>query len=263
MDSNNTKTRRPDIADFDSASDFLFEMYMHLKKNGGFSLRKRCREVDSFSQAFVSQVLNRQRNITPKNLPFFAELFFLTPQEKERIAEHISSRPRGGGKSLHLLKNWFNPYVMALAEVRGFSADSPTIERMLGGLLNKNSIEKSIDFLFTEGFWKKSLNGQVTLDPSLRSHDQATSSFIVERFHQRALDIAKRGIDTHPSSQRKNLTVLLSVNQEEWTALSQEIELFERRLNELAARPTTDADQLLQVSIHSTPISVSTKKKGS
>lgn len=259
MDSRNIETRRPDIANFESANDFLFDMYMHLKKSSGFSLRKRCREVNSCSQAYVSQILNRQRNITVKNISILAKIFSLTPQEQETIVAQISSRPKDR-KNQNLLKNWFNPYVMELAGIKGFSADVPTIQNMLGGLINSTNVQKSIDFLFSEGFWKKSLRGQVSIDRTLETHDKDTSSFIVDRFHQRGLDIAKRGIDIYPAAQRKSANILLSLNKQDYQALMTEIDLFEMRLKEIGSKNSSEGDHLIQVTMHATPIAISTKK---
>jgi uncharacterized protein (TIGR02147 family) len=259
---------RPVVYDYGSAQEFLNAMLEYLKRTSSFSIRQRTQQLESCSPALVTQVLKGRRRLTRDQLPSFAKLFKLTPTEFEFLDKNLltdmwdKTAPRNPAEKEgqqhqpknHILSSWLHSYVKDLVNLRGFSLDSQELYKMLFGLVKPAQIQKSVEFLLKEGFWRFTpAKTVVPEDDAVISTNEIPNEKIRD-FHKQALKIAQRGIDVFPLDRRKASTVLLSVDKEKLTELRGLIDAFENRLIEFIEAHPSGRDELVQVAIHMTPV---------
>lgn len=141
-----------------------------------------------------------------------------------------------------------------LVHLKGFTPDPNLLSKMLSGITNPARIKKSIDFLFREGFWRRTPDGKtVPEDPSVITTNEVPNESI-RLFHKKALGIAQRGISTFPAHRRKSSTVLLSVDKNKMDELRGLVDSFQNQLLEFIEKHPHGQDNLVQVTIHLTPV---------
>lgn len=259
---------RPVVYDYGSAHEFLRAMFEYLKATSSFSIRQRTQQLQSCSPALVTHVLKGHRRLTRDQLPAFAKLFKLTQLEfeyldknlrtdlwvsKETKASEIIPKANREPKN-HILSSWLHSYVKDLVNLKGFSLEPQTLHNMLFGLAKPQQIQKSIDFLTREGFWR------MTPDKKILPEDDAVISTTgianekIREFHKQALKIALRGIEAFPVERRKASTILVSVDKDKAPELRTLLNSFENQLLEFIEKNPTGKDELVQIAIHMTPV---------
>ena len=261
---------RPVIYDYRSPSHFLQEMLNYRKATQtGFSIRDSLKKVRGCSPSLVTQVLKGRRTLKRDQLPAFAHIFQLTQPEIDFIdntltlnkikafspiktplpSTLVQHEPRN-----HLLQDWLNAYVKDTCQLSSFRLDSQTIFRLLGGIASSSRIQKSIEFLFSEGFWRITDKKKVVVDESAVVTTQNIPNKKIRAFHKQALKIALRGLDAIPSDRRKAATVLVTVNQDSLEELKSLIQKFQNDLLSFIEKHPEGHEQLYQVAIHLTPL---------
>lgn len=262
---------RPVIFDFAAPHLFLKELMGYYKVTRDFSLRERTKLVRGCSQALVSQILAGRRNLTRDQLPAIGKLFDLTVAEISFVDELLlaqkmpkeSLEPKRAGASAipknHLLASWWHPYVKDLIFLKGFKPEVPVLQKMLTGILPLAQIEKSIEFLQREGFWRKTPSGKLVIEEDLTVTTNDIPNDKIKAFHKRALQIAIDGMDKFPvGTRRKSSTTLIAVTESSAQELRDLMQEFHVRLQKFIDDHPNDqlADELVQVAIHLTPIGV-------
>lgn len=265
--STDTPLTRPVVFEYSTPQDFLKDLYSFYKKQGYFSLRQRAARTGTLSQGLISQIMNGRRKLTRGNLPGISLIFKLTKYEQEyldkqllalKIPEHqrpIPVQPILNRETKnHILNDWLHPYVKDLAHLKGFVGQPATIHRMLGGIASPQRIQRSIDFLEREGFWRRNSQGEFEpQDPSvITTHEIPSQS--IRQFHRHALEVARKGLMSLPVEKRKASTILISVNPEQLNELKDMVESFQNQLIEFIERHPKGSAQLVQVAMHLTPI---------
>lgn len=259
---------RPVVYDYRQPHQFLSDLLLHYKRNGNFSLRQRTAKSGLCSQALVSHVLHGRRKLTRDNLSEISEVFKLTQLENDYLDKkisarfykiessenrsNISSKPRQHKN--HLLSDWVNPYIKDLVSLKGFRLDSETIFSMLHGFIPLKKIKKSVDFLLKEGFWKKTLSGDVVLDEAAVTTTNGIANEKIKTFHVKALETALMGLKALPVNKRKASTVLISVDEDKLDELRGLIDSFQKQLLEFIEKNPNGRDSLVQITTHLTPI---------
>lgn len=264
----NHSKSRPVVYDFGSAHEFLRAMFEYQKATSHFSIRQRTQQLKNCSPALVSQVLNGERRLTRDQLPSFAKLFKLNQLEfdyldknlrtdlwvtKDTETPEIIPKTKREPKN-HILSSWLHSYVKDLVNLKGFSLEPQALHNMLFGLAKPTQIQKSIDFLTREGFWR------ITPDKKILPEDAAVVSSTgianekIREFHKQALKIAQRGIEAFPVERRKASTILMSVDKEKVPELRTLLNSFENQLLEFIEKNPAGKDELLQIAIHMTPV---------
>jgi len=254
------------VYDYGSAQEFLQAMLDFQKATSKFSIRQRTQQLEGCSPALVTQVLKGKRRLTRDQLPAFAKLFKLNQLEFEYLdkqmrtdiwqkpATVLQSETKKREPKNHILTSWLHSYVKDLVNLRGFSLESQILHKMLFGLVQPTQIQRSVDFLLKEGFWR------VTPDKSIVPEDEAVISSTgipnekIREFHKKALNIAHRGIELFPVDRRKASTVLLSVDKDKISELRSLLNSFENQLLEFIEKNPNGRDELMQVVIHMTPV---------
>ena len=266
-------TDRPVVYDYGQPHEFLSNLLSYYKSNSSFSLRQRTAKVGMCSQSLVSQILQGKRKLTRDNLSEIAEIFKLTKFEIDYLDKKISARfykietvkdlnvasePRLPKN--HLLSDWVNPYIKDIVNLKGFQLDSEAIFSMLQGFIPLSKIKKSVDFLLKEGFWRKTLTGEVVLDEAAVTTTNGIANEKIRTFHAKALETALVGLKTLPVDKRKASTVLISVDQSKMDELRGIIDLFQKQLLDFIEKNPSGQDSLIQITTHLTPIGRSYEK---
>ncbi|MNS61527.1 hypothetical protein D3C72_945570 [compost metagenome] len=257
---------RPVVYDYSAVHEFFQAMLNYYKATSRFSIRQRTQDLDGCSPALVSQVLAGKRRLTRDQLPSFAKLFKLTQLEFEFIDKNLRTdlwekqteeekpTPATREAKNHILNFWLNSYVKDLVNLKGFQPDSKTLHRMLAGIATPGQIERSINFLFKEGFWRRKENQSVVPDDPVVLSSNDIPNEKIRDFHKQALKVALRGMDVFPSHRRKASTILVSVDKEKVDELRGLVDAFQERLIEFIEQNPAGRDELVQIAIHMTPV---------
>jgi uncharacterized protein (TIGR02147 family) len=257
---------RPVVYDFSAPHEFFQALVNYYKATSRFSVRQRVKNLEGCSPALVSQVLAGKRRLTRDQLPSFAQVLRLTQLEFDFIdrnlrtdlwqksAEISKEIPRQREAKNHILNFWLNSYVKDLVNLKGFKPDSKTLHKMLAGIATPSQVERSIGFLFKEGFWRRKENQDVVPDEPVVLSSNEIPNEKIRDFHKQALKVALRGVDVFPSHRRKASTVLVSVDKDKVDELRGLIDSFQERLIQFIEENPTGQDELIQIAIHMTPV---------
>ncbi len=264
---------RPVVYDYTSPAAFLRDMLRFYKARGSFSLRQRARMPGACSQTLVSQILKGTRQLNRENLVAIAQMFRLHELEVKHIDQQLRLQlqpvdvpnskteiQRRRSPQNHLLADWLHPYVKDLIHLGGFSKEPQRLFAMLKGVASPLRIQRSVEFLLREGFWRFDQKGRVVINDDLVITSSGIPNDKIRAFHKRALAIAMRGVDLYSVDRRKASTVLVSVDSENLTELKDLIDSFQHQLLDFIQRNPQGKDALMQVAIHLTPIGESCEK---
>ncbi|KYG65695.1 hypothetical protein AZI86_01060 [Bdellovibrio bacteriovorus] len=252
------KLNKPFFKDFNSAADFLFAKYLFYRQQGHFSLRRRCIDVGKYTQAYVSQILNKKRNISENNLPALAEIFLLSSEEEKQILKSLnptqdeasSFTTEGAHRRIgRLIKHWYYPYIWSAANLKNFTDDPQVIQKMLLGLVPAHNIEKAITYFLSEGLWRKTMGGKVVPDTH-QLIDEKTPAYISEQLHKKALEIVAQKIETRQTPLPYLSTTLLAVDSQKLQLIQERLNSLEQELRRLNDQPSPEANKLIQVTLH-------------
>ena len=259
---------RPVIFDYRALLPYLQAMIQWRKgSDSSFSIRRETAKLRRCSPALVTQVLKGKRKLTPERVEDFAQLFKLTPEEKNYLEQWVSlsevsdlmksiarpERKRKEGQN-HLLSNWLNVYIKDACRLKGFREDPMTIYRLLGGIASPNQIERSLRFLLHEGFLRRTLDGRIVENDLLVTTTDEIPDKKIKEFHRKALEIAKRGMNLYPVSKRRQSALVLALNESSLEELKQVLKEFYEKLLAFAEQHPKDDEQLYQVIINLCPI---------
>lgn len=269
---------RPVIFDYGEIHEYVTDMLEWRRRNfPEFSVRQVTKSLVGCSPTLVTQVSKGQRDLTRERIDEFAVVLNLSPQEKAYLeqwvvrqkrdllqrknnrrgqyvtgVDRVPARKREAAN--HLLTDWVNVYVKDACRLRAFEPNPKVIHRILGGIVPLKRIRRSLNFLFKEGFLRKTLDGKIVESTPVTATTDDIPDQKLRIFHKRALDIAKRGIDLFPLSERRAAAVVLPVDQNTLPLLRDLLRDFHERMTRFAEEHTTDSERLYQVLINLTPI---------
>ena len=257
---------RPVVYDYTSPAVFLKVLLKYYQQvDSDFSIRSQIRMNAGCSPAYISLLLKGKRRLSRDYLPIVARIFQLKSAEVEYIDSLITSvTPMSESSSRllktpraprnHLLSDWVNVYVKDCINLNNFTPKAEVIYRMLSGISSRQRIEKSISFLYREGFWRNTLNGKTVPDEPSVVTTSGLPVVKIRQFHKAALEIAKKGLDRFPPNRRKAYATVISVNREGFDELSTLVDRFHHELQQFIEKHPEGNDQLCQVTIHLTPL---------
>lgn len=256
----NPGAERPMVHAYGMPIHFLKDLLAFYKARGNFSLRQRTKLSGACSQALVSQILQGKRQLKRDNLRQLAVVFKLSVHEVKSLDQKIGNQKSAGPitpervPQNHLLHHWVNPFIKDLVHLKGFEPQTEVIAKMIGGIVRAAQIEKSIQFLLEQGFWRKTLQGKIEPNENAVTTTQEIPNEKIRSFHKKALTLAAKGIDQYSVDERKAATVLISVHHEKIEELKMIFDEFHSKLNDfIEAHPQGD-DVLFQITTHMTPI---------
>lgn len=179
--------QRPIVFEYKNPADFFRDLGEYNRKTRrGFSIRSKSKGISGCSPALISQVIKGQRKLKRDQLLNFAKIFGLNTTEINHIDEllkaeqvnlfsqsHLDEKiPKVKIPKNHLLAHWLHPYVKDLVELKGFKLDAKWILQHLGPIAPLERIEKSIQFLLKEGFWRQTPDGKIVPEETAVTTDR-------------------------------------------------------------------------------------------
>jgi uncharacterized protein (TIGR02147 family) len=213
-------------------------------------------------------VLRGQRKLTPDRVENFARLMCLNAQERNYFARWVALRDeqpkvmteptralrKRKEKQNGLLSSWVNVYVKDCSRLKGFRPDPDVIYRLLGGIVSKSQIARSLTFLFREGYLRRTIEGKIVENDVLSTTTDGDFDRKKEAFHRKTLEIARNGISFYPWERRRESALVLPLNPDSAEKLKDLLKEFYERLLVFAEEHPHDNEELYQVLINLSPI---------
>lgn len=262
---------RPNVFEYESVAAFVRDMLSWRRiAEPKFSVAKASASLNGCSKALITRVAQGTRRLTRDRVSQFAEILNLSHQEQQYLDNWIGltgrnqKKLREGHRAAkskplkprnHLLSDWLHPYVKDCLLVQGFKPDPETVGRLLGNLAGPGRIARSLQFLFREGFFRRRPDGQVVLDEPLEYTTDGLPDERIRQFHKRSLDIAKKGLDRYPLTDRRAEAFLMTLNDENIDKLKTLLAKCMDEVVQFRQEHQADNQRLFQVIMHLTPLS--------
>ncbi|MGK5084812.1 TIGR02147 family protein [Bdellovibrionota bacterium FG-1] len=267
---------RPVIFDYRAVPAFVQAMLEWRKaQDPKFSIRRSLKGAIPCSPGLITLVAQGKRNLTRERVEAFAKILELNREETTYLDRWVALQrkphmptasetepsqksspvvPRRPAAQNHLLTNWLNVYVKDLCELRGFEPDPITLSRMLGGIATPRQIQRSLDFLVKNGYFRRTLKGQLVKNERMTVTTDDIPDAKIKAFHKNALKLATRAVDLYPVERRRANALVIALNQSSVEELKTLLKDFYERLLVFLEEHPDDDEQLYQVLLNLTPI---------
>lgn len=265
---NKNSDTRPVVFNYRAVSDYFSDLLAwHKQQDPNFSVRRRTKTLRRCSHTLVSLVLAGKRTLCLDRLDDFGRIFALLPEEKAYLARWLSAgkkmapsqeakakpAPRKAPQN-HLLSDWLNVYVKDAVHLRGFAPDPIVLHQLLAGIASPERLKRSLDFLFREGFLRRTLEGKIVEHDYLVTTTDQKLDDKIQQFHRQALDLAKRNIRLVALEKRREAAVIVPLDEVGLVELKALLkEFYEKLLNFVEDHPG-GSETLYQVVLNLTPI---------
>jgi uncharacterized protein (TIGR02147 family) len=236
-----------------------------------FSVVEATRHLRKVSPALVSLVVKNKRSLTFDRVDEFAKLLRLNSTERHLLRSWIAGKESrnpaayAGSESPsrndsrkevgeNLLSDWLNVYVKDFFKIPAVQKQPALLYKLLGHISTPKRIDKSLNFLFREGYLRRTLDGRVIIDTNLAVADPKVPSHKIRQSHKAALNLARIGIDLYNPKQRWANALILHLNAQSKAELVDLFQEFAEKLQDFAAAHSEDGDQLYQVLLNICPV---------
>jgi uncharacterized protein (TIGR02147 family) len=154
--------------------------------------------------------------------------------------------------------NWFNPVVRELVVAPDFSGDFKALAKNVSPPITPPQARRSVKLLLELGLITKNGKRYKQTDP-LVSTGPVTDSIAVANFHRKTAFLAAESFDRHSRQERTITSCTLTLSEEHFTILKQEIADLRKRALELACEPIA-ANRVYQMNMQLFPVSKTIKK---
>jgi uncharacterized protein (TIGR02147 family) len=290
---------KPSIFQYHSVTQYVRDLLIWKKEHElNFSIRGATKKLPRCSPSLVTLVIHGRRKLTPERAKDFSQLLGLDAQERRIFqlkaqeeyglnstpspdffnesgwyAPSHHGSPKNAGKNpapaanRHkdncFLAHWLHPYIKDMARLKGFSYCVSTLFQMLEGLATKKQIEHSLKFLFSHGYFRRTLEGRIVENVDVTESSDDIPAEKIRKFHKKALEIAAQKVEKVPCSNREAQTILLALNHESFLLLKQKIKDWSEEVTAFAEANQTNNELLYQVVLNLSPIAGSTENLNS
>lgn len=262
-----TKTR-PLINEYQDPSAFVRDMIQYRKSaSRGFSVSRATRRLRKVSPTLVSLVCQGKRSLTVDRADEFAKLMDLNSSEKtifknwigqlegvDFLEDKEKNPPSRKDVAVSLLTDWINVYVKDFFQMPAVQKDPARIEQLLRAVATPQRIQRALQFLLSEGYLRKTLDGTIVPETRLSVAEPKAPSRKIRQFHKAALQLARVALDLYPVEERRANTLTISLDEERLDELNALIDEFGERLRDFAARNPNPGNRLYQLIINLSPI---------
>ncbi len=233
--------------------------YLKQKKaeNPNFSHRVMLRRMGITSTGFLANIIAGRSNLTIdqvvklaslmglnsretryfKNLVYFAKAKNLS--EKNDFFQQLLSYRRGKIKflkdsELTLFKKWYYVVIRELLNFYDFKDDYKSLARMIEPQITPKEAKDAVADLEKMGLVKKDANGfYKQVDAAISTGDEV-KSFHVANFQRDMFDLGRRAFDAIKGPERDLSGLVMTVSDENFALLKEEIQSFRKRLLQIA-----------------------------
>jgi uncharacterized protein (TIGR02147 family) len=257
---------RPVITDYQEPRAFMEAMLKYRKASeASFSVHRICKSLRRVSPALVSLVVAGKRRISIDRCEEFARLLGLNTQEKVYFRDWLmrlddaSDTPRPEmvdthrkSASSHLLQDWLNVYVKDAFKLTKIQQNPKLIYQLLGGIASTSRIDRSINFLLSNGYLRRNTAGNIIEDTPLHIVDQRIPDGKVQQFHRATLANAAKALAAFPTDQRFANALVVALDERAYSDLVAIVESVSERLQQFAEQQSS-GERLYQLVINLSP----------
>jgi len=229
-----------DVFNYADYRKFLADRLRDLKsKDSKYSQRYISKEVGYGSASFTADVIAGRKNLTGPiaiklagilDLTREAEEYFLnlvlynqaqTIDEKNRYYEKLMAVTRIQVRVLETDKfeyfsNWYNAAIRELITFRPFDGDYRALAKRLNPSITEGEARRSIRLLVQTGLVRENGDGTFAATGSLISTGEGFASLNVANYQRAFMELAREGLDRHPSRSRDYSTLCLPIAEEDF-----------------------------------------------
>lgn len=275
----------PIIYNFIDYRKYLHAYYTFMKQHTpSFSHRKFMEKAGINSPNFLKNVIDRKKNLTESSTLKFATALGLaaaeseyfsclvqfdqasTSDEKEKyfgrmklVSIPVAKKLVDAEQSQYFSK-WYHCVVRELVTTRTYHDDWLKLGRDLHPNITPAQARKSVETLLKLGMITKNSNGTyMQTSKNVTAGDTPLAIMQIRQHHKEALHHAADAIDDFPATLRSLTSLIMSLNDETYLKIEDEVKAFRNRLT-LLANSTEKPDRVYQLAIQLFP--VSKKDKG-
>jgi uncharacterized protein (TIGR02147 family) len=267
-----------DLYDYIDYRCYLHDYYQQRKsRHPYFSCRYIAQKVGFRSASFFSQLLKGRCNMSPAMALRFAKFLKLNKRQtdyfealvqycqakthdaKRRAFERLMSC-RGAKVSIlnpdrfAYFDNWYFPVIRELLHFYPFDGDYRELASLVHPPIRPDDARRAISVLTRLGLIRKESSGRyVRCDQCGISTGAECASVVLDSYHKSTLDQAGYAIEQLPRDERTISTLTLSLSEEAYCKIDEELAAFRRRVMDIAANDR-DEERVYQYNFQVYPV---------
>ena len=161
---------------------------------------------------------------------------------------------------LSLYSEWYTVVIREILHTFNFTGNYAALARMVRPKISASEAKKSIQSLEKMGLVEKNSDGVYKpVNRAITTGDQI-SSFHVKNFHRKMVNLAEFAIEKTPSAERDISALTLSISEERFDIIRDEIQEFRKKILQIAEEET-NPEQVFQCNFHLFPVSNKSEEK--
>ena len=160
-----------------------------------------------------------------------------------------------------LFEKWYYVVIREIISMNRFKGDYRELARMLQPVITPEEARKAVETLSRLGLIRKNEYEEWERSESLLTTGYDVPTAAVSHFIGRTLDLAKDALHSVPRSERNISFATVSISQETFLQIQEEIRVFRRRILHLASQDE-NPERVYHVSFNAFPLSKIEKSKG-
>lgn len=207
--------------------------------------------------------LGRILNLSRAEIEYFKKLIYFskakTVEEKnvyfKQIMDYRKRRVSFLQKDqLSLYSEWYTVVIREILHTCNFTGNYATLAKMVRPKISVSEAKKSIQSLEKMGLVEKNSDGVYKpVNRAITTGDQINSSH-VKNFHRKMVNLAEFAIENTSSLERDISSLTLSVSEERFDVIRDEIQEFRKKILQIAEEET-NPERVFQCNFHLFPVS--------
>ena len=277
----------PNIFDYVDYRKFLQDHYAHMKESTDyFSHRYFAQKAGIRSPNFLKNVMEGRKNLSKesvlkfaralglnrKQTEYFENMVFFDQADTAERKQYYYERMQLFSKSIvralvtgdqsAYFSEWYHCVVRELVVIRDYGDDWAKLGRDVYPRITPSAARKSVELLLRLGLIRRHGDGAYgQTDRNVTGGENPAAVMWIRRHHKDSLRHAIDAIDTVPPDRRSMTSVVMSISEETYREIEEELKEFRNRIS-LIANTTKGADRVYQVSFQLFPVSSAGRKKG-
>ncbi len=264
------------VYDFNDYRKFLKYYYDDCKKlYPGFSYRSFAKKAQLKSANYLKLIIDRKRNLTEYYLDNFVSALKLKPDEtsyfiqlvkmnnckdpvrkgtllKDLISTLIEKKVKTASSGeMKILQKWYIWVIREMINLKDFSDDPQYLAKRLFNLITPTQAAQALNILIEEGLVLKEGDQYKLVDQYYSTKDEVLSLAIVHLMGE-MLELSRNALHHFDFKQREISGLTISINQEDFEKVKEEIKQFRRQIN--LKYSSSQADDVYQMNIQFFPL---------
>lgn len=278
--------KKPNIFDFLDYRAYLHNYYTFMKKNTTFfSHRYFNNKAGIKSPNFFKNIIDGKKNLTKdstlkfasalglnkKETEYFENLVFFdqskTSDKKQYYFERIKLLSKDIVKTIieesqvGYFSRWYHCVVRELVVIRNYRDDFSRLANDVRPRITCAQARKSVQLLLELGLIVKKPDGTyVQTSRNISAGNNSVASMLIRQYHKNTLDNIKESLDSFPVHERTCTSLVMSITEEIYKELEEEIQEFRNRITHIANKSSC-SDRVYQIAIQLFPVSSIEKRK--